>query len=399
MTIFGLPESAYDLQRRVRDFIDSEVVPEEAGVDGHDIAALDAVAARLRAKAGRAGLLFPDIKADWAGSGLAWRVRQLVFEEAGRSPLGAAALHCAPPDAPNIDMLEEIATPEQKARYLAPLAAGDCRSCFAMTEPAPGAGSDPSMLETTARRDGDRWILNGRKWFISGALGARFAMVLAATAEGATFFLVDADNPGWRIVRPIESLESFQMGGLAEIEIVDCVVPEDMRLGETGRGLQYAQLRLEPARLGHCMRMIGRAARVMEIACDYARERESFGNRLADLQSVQAMVADTEIDLELARLVIWQVAARLDAGLPVKQESAIAKVFVSEAVNRIADRAVQLSGARGVDASGIVGQFFQQARPFRIYDGASEVHRAAIGRRVLRRAAAPAAPGGSGRRG
>ena len=275
-------------------------------------------------------------------------------------------------------------SPAQKAKYLVPVARGEIRSCFAMTEPDPGAGSDPGMLRTAAERRGDRWVINGRKWFISGAVGAAFAIVLARTGERATLFLVDADNPGYRVVRNIPSIDGFQIGGHGEIALEECAVADDAILGEVGQGFEYAQIRLEPARLSHCMRFIGRAARAIEIAQDYAVRRKSFGQRLADLQQIQAMVADSHIDLHAARLMTWHCAAKLDAGESVKDESAMTKVFVSEAVYRVADRAAQIMGALGMSEDTPVSLILRELRPFRIYDGASELHRAALARRIFR---------------
>jgi acyl-CoA dehydrogenase len=249
------------------------------------------------------------------------------------------------------------------------------------------------MLRTTARRDGRKWVINGRKWFISGAIGARFAIVIAGTEAGPTMFLVESGNSGWQIRRELRSLDGHQLGGHAEIDIVDCVVDEDCRLGDVGKALSYAQARLEPARLAHCMRMIGRSQRVTDMAMQYVVGRRSFNQALAEYQSVQTLVADSHIDLSAARLMTWHVAAKFDEGQSVKQESAIAKVFVSEAVGRIADRAVQLAGASGTVIDEPIGQFFEEVRPFRIYDGASEVHRAAIGRRILKSTARPDASG------
>jgi acyl-CoA dehydrogenase len=269
--------------------------------------------------------------------------------------------------------------------YLVPLSQGRKRSCFAMTEPAPGAGSDPSMLVTQAERVGDHWVLNGHKWFISGGVGADFAIVLARTPEGATLFIVDADNPGYHVVRNIPSLDVYQIGGHAEIRLIDCRVGDDAVLGAVGKGFAYAQVRLEPARLSHCMRYIGRASRALEIAVEYARSRRSFGAALSELQQVQAMVADSHIDLYASRLMTWHCAAKLDAGESVKDESAMTKVFVSEAVNRVADRSAQIMGALGMSEDTAVSLILRELRPFRIYDGASELHRATLGRRFFKR--------------
>lgn len=382
--VFGLPAEAYRLRDKVRSFIAENVMPHEDESLIRNIPALDAKCAELRVLAKAEGLYAPDIWAEWKGSGISWRLRHIILEEAGRSYLGAGALHCAPPDLPNMDLLELIATPEQREKYLVPLLRAEGRSCFSMTEPPPGTGSDPSMIQTKAVRNGGKWVLNGRKWFSSGAVGARFALVIALAQSGPSLFAVSTDNPGWRQRRSLNSFDGSQLGGHAEVDLVDCIVEDCDLLGREGGALEYAQMRLEPARLGHCMRMVGRAQRVIEIATSYVNERMSFGKNLGDLQLVQAMIADAYLDLHVSRLLTWHVSARMDAGLSVKQESAYAKVFVSEAVNRVADRAVQLTGAHGTLMEGPIAQFFNEVRPFRIYDGASEVHRAAIGRRIIR---------------
>jgi acyl-CoA dehydrogenase len=293
-------------------------------------------------------------------------------------------MNCAAPDQPNMISLLRQGTPRQRRDYLEPLAAGKLRSCFAMTEPAPGAGSDPSMLRTGARRRDGGWVIDGHKWFITGAVGAAFAIVLAQTAEGPTQFIVPTTRPGFRLVRNIRAIDPFAIGGHGEIVLEDCFVPDDAVLGEVGKGFDYAQQRLEPARLSHCMRLMGRARRALELAEAYVNGRRSFGDRLADLQQVQAMVADCHIDLHASRLVTLDCAARMDAGLPVKTESAMAKVFVSEALYRVADRAAQMMGALGMSEDAPVALILRELRPFRIYDGASELHRATLGRRFLK---------------
>ncbi len=372
-----------ELCARVRRFVDEVAIPAESPAIARDVAALDRSVAQLHGRARQAGLFAPQLPGEWGGMGLGWKALARVLEEAGRGFLGPAALHCAAPDQPNMLTLLKLGTPEQKRRFLAPLASGQQRACFAMTEPAPGAGSDPSMLRTHAVRRGAGWVLNGHKQFISGGVAADFALVLARTEGGATLFLVPRDTPGYRVVRDIGMVTGYQIGGHAEILLQDCEVPDDAVLGEAGRGLQHAQLRLEPARLLHCMRYIGRARRALETAQAYVRERSSFGARLADLQQIQAMVADSHIELHASRLMTLECADRLDAGLPVKQHSAMAKVFVSETVNRVADRAVQMMGASGLSEDTPVSMIWQELRPFRIYDGANELHRATLARRFL----------------
>ena len=382
-TVFGHSQALLDMRDRLREFVDREAIPREHAELAHDVEKLDQVARLLREKAKAAGLYAPQLPTSHGGLGLSWKERAVILEEAGRSFLGPLAINCAPPDQPNMINLMLHGTLEQRARYLEPLIRGDIRSCFAMTEPAPGAGSDPSMLKTTARRKPGGWIIDGRKWFISGAVGAAFAIVLAQTDAGATMFIVEAGNPGYRVLRNIASIDGFQIGGHGEIEFAGCEVSDDAVVGEIGKGFAYAQQRLEPARISHCMRFIGRASRAMSIAQTYANTRTSFGSPLADLQQIQAMVADSHIDLHAARLMTWHAAAKMDAGESVKHESAMTKVFVSEAVCRVADRAAQIMGALGMSEDTPVSLILRELRPFRIYDGASELHRATLARRIL----------------
>lgn len=372
------------LRARVRRFVDDECIPREHRDLAHDLDRLDRVAHELRELAKSAGVYAPQLPRDRGGLALSWLDRAVVLEEFGRSFLGPIAANCAAPDQPNMINLMQLGTPAQQERYLGPLAEGRLRSCFAMTEPAPGAGSDPSMLATRAVRRRDGWVLNGRKWFISGAVGSAFAIVLARTDAGPTLFIVDCDRAGYRLVRNIPSIDGFQIGGHGEIALEECMVGDDAVLGEVGQGFVYAQARLEPARISHCMRFIGRAVRAMEVAQAYVNERRSFGARLADLQQVQALVADAHIDVHASRLMTRHVAGLLDAGADVKHVSAMTKVFVSEALCRVADRAAQMMGALGMSEDTPVSMILRELRPFRIYDGASEVHRATLARRILK---------------
>ena len=349
--------------------------------------------AELHAQARAAGLFLPHLGADWGGLGLNWRECAVVFEEAGRSLLGPQALNCAAPDEGNMHLLAHVATLAQQERYLRPLAAGEIRSCFAMTEPAPGAGADPSLLQTRADRCDGGWLLTGRKWLITGAIGAAFAIVMARTGElrgrsGATMFLVDTSNPGFRIVRQVPTTDNATPGGHAEVELADCAVGDDAVLGEVGKGFDYAQVRLGPARLTHCMRWLGAARRAMEFAIAYAAQRPAFGVRLADHQGVQWPLADSAIELHAARLMVWHAAWLLDQGEPAREETSMAKVFVAETVDRVIDRAQQVCGGLGVTDDGPLAMLASESRPFRIYDGPSEVHRMSIARRLFRRATA-----------
>ncbi len=382
-----------ELRGKVRRFVEQHAIPSEDPALAHDVQRLDVVVRRLQGLAREAGIYAPHLPPEHGGLGLDWQARAEILEEAGRSFLGAPALNCAPPDQPNMINLMRHGNAAQQARYLQPLVQGRIRSCFAMTEPAPGAGSDPSMLRTTATRQDGKWVINGHKWFISGAVDAAFAIVLARTDEaagtGATMFIVDTDNPGYRLVRNIAGMDGYQVGGHGEIVFEQCVVDDDAVLGQVGQGFAYAQARLEPARLSHCMRFIGRASRAMEIAQQYAAQRESFGQRLADLQQVQAMVADSHIDLHASRLMVRDCARKMDAGESVKHDSAMTKIFVSEAVWRVADRAVQIMGALGISDDTPVSMIQRELRPFRIYDGASELHRATLARRIFQHGLRP----------
>jgi acyl-CoA dehydrogenase len=382
-----------ELQARLARFIRDEVIPTESDLLAPDDRKWQIVQ-QLRERARQAGLYGPHLAAEWGGLGLDWRAVALLFEEAGTSLLGPLAINASAPDEGNLHLLEQVARPEQRERYLRPLAAGQVRSCFAMTEPAPGAGSDPNMLLTRAERSNGGWLINGRKWYITGADGAAFAIVMARTSDdadprrGATMFLVDAGTPGFEVVRHIPSLDQTFLGGHCEVVFRDCFVPDEAILGEAERGFDYAQVRLAPARLTHCMRWLGIARRSQEIAAGWASQRTSFGRPLGEHQMVQAMLADSAIDLHAARLMIWQAAWRLDSGESGREESSLTKVFVAEAVGRIVDRSLQICGALGVSQDLPLALFYREVRPFRIYDGASEVHRVAIARRVLRRARA-----------
>jgi acyl-CoA dehydrogenase len=306
--------------------------------------------------------------------------------------LGPLALHCAAPDEGNMHLLLRAATPAQRERYLMPLARGETRSCFAMTEPAPGAGADPTMLRTRAERRGSRWIINGHKWFTSGARGAAFAIVAAVTdatvpaKQGVTLFLVDAGTPGFEIVRDVRTMTGSGQGGHCEIRFRDCDVADDQVLGGVGQGFKLMQVRLGPARLTHCMRWLGAAARSQEIAASYAIEREAFGKSLADHQAVQWMLADSALDMHASRLMVLNAAWKLEQGEEARQETSMCKIFVAEAVGRVIDRAIQICGARGVSRDLILERFYRDVRAFRIYDGPSEVHRMVVARQILHEA-------------
>lgn len=382
---FAQPPGVDELVSGVRRFVDEVVIPAEREV-AVDAAPGSELRDRLQAAARAAGVFAPHVPVDLGGLGLSTTEQVPVFEEAGRSLLGPLALNCAAPDEGNMLLLERVASASQKQRYLRPLARGEIRSCFAMTEPSPGAGADPDLLRTTADECSGGWRISGRKWFITGADGAAFAIVMARThGDRATMFLVDADNPRFRVSRHIPSLDTGFVGGHCEVELDGCEVGPEAVLGEVDQGFRYAQVRLGPARLTHCMRWLGVAGRAHEQAVRYAADRPLFGAVLGDLGMAQAMIADNEIDLSASRALVLQAAWALDRGESARHETSVAKTFVAEAVNRVVDRSLQLSGASGVAHDLPLAKFFREVRPFRIYDGPSEVHRMSIARRAMRR--------------
>lgn len=386
MTIsFELPQELAALQARVRSFIADEVIPLESDARQGAHGPHDSLRRELLARARSAGLLSPHVAPEYGGLGLSHVGRAIVFEEAGYSMLGPVALNVFAPDEGNMHLLEAVATPAQKERWLRPLAAGEIRSCFGMTEPPPGAGSDPSMLKTQARRDGDEFVIDGLKWFTTGAEGATLLIVMAdVPGVGATMFLADMASPGITLERNLATLDTCFPGGHGVLRLNGLRVNESAILGELGQGLRYAQLRLSPARLTHCMRWLGAARRAHDVAVDYARQRQAFGRPIGEHEGVGFMLADNEIDLHTARLAIWHGAWVLDQGGLGLHESSRAKVMVSEALWRVVDRCVQVLGGQGVTGETVVARIFADLRAFRIYDGPSEVHRWSLAKRILK---------------
>ncbi|WAG76717.1 acyl-CoA dehydrogenase family protein [Metapseudomonas furukawaii] len=383
---FSLPDDLLALQSRVREFIAREILPMEQDPRQTAHGPRADLRQELVAKARSWGLLTPHASREMGGLGLSHVAKAVLFEEAAYSPLGPTAMNIHAPDEGNIHLMEVVATEAQKDRWLRPLVQGHIRSCFAMTEPAPGAGSDPSMLATTAVRDGDHYVINGHKWLITGAEGASFAIIMARTEDGnATMFLTDTDRPGFRLERMMDSLDTCFTGGHAVLRFENLRVPASDVLGEVGKGFRYAQVRLAPARLTHCMRWLGQARRAHDVACAYAARRESFGRKLGEHQGVGFMLADNEMDLLTTRLAIWHCAWVLDQGERGNTESSMVKVISSEGIWRVIDRSVQVLGGQGVTSEAIVDRIFRDARGFRIYDGPNEVHRMSLAKKILAR--------------
>jgi alkylation response protein AidB-like acyl-CoA dehydrogenase len=391
---FALSDELAELKARTERFVREQILPYEHDARQTAHGPADELRRELVALGRREGLLSPHVGREWGGLGLDHRARAIVFEAAGYSPLGPVALNCFAPDEANMHLLEQVAEARQKEDWLRPLAAGEIRSCFMMTEPAPGAGSDPSMLRTTARRDGGEFVIDGTKWLITGAVGAEVAIIMAKNSSdplgphGATMFLSPMKAPGIHIERVLDTLDTFMAGGHAVVRLDGLRVPESAVLGSVGAGFRYAQVRLAPARLTHCMRWLGAACRAHDIAADYARRRTAFGKPLGEHEGVGFMLADNEMDIHQSRLVIWHAAWVLDRGERGTHESSMAKVICSEAIWRVVDRSMQILGGLGITDDTIVARLFRDVRPFRIYDGPSEVHRWSIARRVLRGGAA-----------
>ena len=390
---FTVSPDLQELLGRVKAYISEDVLPVEGDIaDPEDVLGSWEVVERLRDRARERGIFTPHLPEEYGGLGVGVLGMALISQEVGAAPLAALGMNCMAPDEGNMHTLLLAGTEEQKERWLRPLAEGTIRSCFAMTEPDV-ASSDPTNLESSAVRsaDGGEWILNGRKWCITGANGAAFAIVVAKTGsdEAAghrnySLIIVPTDTPGWTVERDPEWMGSHSPGGHPIIAIDDVRVPYENLLGAEGEGFVIAQKRLAGGRLAHAMRWIGMAQRALDLSTARLLQRSAFGKELARHQMLQAMIADSAMDLYASRLMVLHTAWKLERGLPHRQEVAMTKTFVSEAFGRIADRAVQIHGAAGIALDLPVGRIYQDARAARIYDGASEVHRMTIARELLK---------------
>jgi acyl-CoA dehydrogenase len=377
---FSLSPEIEELRLKVRSFIEQEVLPLEqdpANFAEHENIPEERLKS-VRAKARAAGLWAPQSPKEYGGMALPMVAWAAIYEEAARSLFGPLAINCMAPDDGNMNMLRLVGTKAQKDKWLKPIVEGRVRSAFAMTEPAPGGGSDPTMIRTRAEKRGGKYVITGRKWFTTGAEGASHFILMARTSDdarkGLTAFLYHKDQPGWRIVRRIPILGPEEHGGHCELEFDGLEVPEEnMLLGE-GEGLRLMQVRLGPARLTHCMRWTGFAKRCLEIAQDYVEDREGFGIRLADRESVQIKLGEVAKDIEIGRLLTMRAAWMLDQGGRARKEVSMAKVHVADTLHKAADVAIQLQGARGYSRDTVVEWIYRYARSAKLVDGASEVH-------------------------
>ena len=373
-----------DLEQHTHAFVADVVIPRERDARIGPHGPSEELRRELQASALSRGLLAPQLSPRFGGHGLNLRQTATVLRASGYSLLGPLAMNVMAPDEGNMYMLEKIATPRQLDVYLRPLALGQVRSCFLMTEPDGGAGSDPRMLMTTAKSEGDSWVINGRKWLITGARGADFGILMARTEHGATMFLVDMSDSAIQIERVLDTLDNSLPGGHALVNVKNLYVGPESVLGKPHEGFRYAQVRLAPARLTHCMRWWGAARRAHEHAVEYASRRSAFGKLLIEHEGVGFMLADNLIDLQQSLLLIDHTAWVLDQEKSGLTESSMTKLACSEALSRVVDRSVQVLGGAGTTDEYPVAKIYREIRGFRIYDGASEVHRWALARGVQR---------------
>ena len=388
MIDFSIPPELEAIRERTTVFMEEFVYPNEKNMVEDEGLPVE-LEKDLQRRVKELGLWAPHLPREWGGMGVGFIGQALMNEIVGRAVFAPRLFGNAAPDAGNAELLLIAATDEQKDKYLRPLASGEVRSCFAMTEPEV-AGSDPTGLQTTAVRDGDEWVINGHKWFISGAIGSAFAIAMTVTDTGAashsraSMILVPTDTPGFNIIRSVPVMGSGGVGGHCEIRFEDCRVPVGNLLGEVGDGFKLAQARLGPGRIQHCMRWIGAAQRSFEMMCGYALKRQSFGEPLAKKQTVQNWIADSAAEINAARLMTLNAAWKLDRGDDARIEISLIKFFGARVLHDVIDRAIQVHGALGYSKDTPLEMFYRDARAARIYDGPDEVHRQVVAQRILK---------------
>jgi acyl-CoA dehydrogenase len=385
---FTISRRVETIRARIAEFVEDRLLPLEQTADAYDAHGNIAPAPleRLRKEARERGLWCLQLAEASGGGGLSKTGMAVCYEAMNRSIFGPVVFNSAAPDDGNMMVLEKVATPAQKDRWLAPIIAGKVRSSIAMTEPAPGGGSDPSMMQTRAEKRGDRYVITGRKWFITGAQDAAHFILLARTSDdtrkGLTAFLYDRNQPGWSIVRRIGIMGPEEHGGHCELAFDGLEIPVENVLGNEGDGLKVTQIRLGPARLTHCMRWLGLSKRCLEVARAYAAERTGFGVRLADRESIQMMLGDIAMQIEIGRLLVMKAAWALDGGSYARSEISMAKIHVANLVHKAADVAIQINGARGYSTDTVLEWIYRYARQARIVDGADEVHKMVLSRNL-----------------
>lgn len=387
---FQLSPEIEELRHRIQAFVAEHVLPAERDPanydDGENIA--ETLLETLRREARAQGLWALQTPRELGGLGLNHVGMAACYEAMNRSIFGPVVFNCAAPDDGNMMLLARVGSAAQKARWLRPIVEGQVRSAFVMTEPHPGSGSDPSgMMRTTAQRRGDRWVVRGHKWFITGAAVAEHFILVARTSshprKGLTAFLFHRDDPGWELVRRIPIMGPEEHGGHCELRFDGLEIADENRLMDVGDGLKVTQIRLASARLTHCMRWLGLCKRSLEIAAEYVREREAFGARLADRESVQFMLGEAAMDIQIGRLLTMHAAWKLDQGQRARKEVSMAKVKVADTLQKSVDTAIQLCGARGYSKDTVLEWIYRYARQARLVDGASEVHKMVLSRNLI----------------
>jgi len=387
---FSLSSELEALRQKTRAFVKEHCIPLESpreSFDEHENIPLDKLEI-LRGKAKAAGLWAPQMPKELGGMGLKMAEQAVIYEEANFSIFGPAALNCSAPDDGNMRLLSMVGTEEQTKTWLQPIIDGKVRSAFVMTEPHPGSGSDPAgMMRTKAVKKGDKWVVHGHKWFITGAGASDHFILIARTSDdprnGLSAFLFHKDQPGWEIVRKVPIMGPEEHGGHCELRFDGLEIAEENVLMKIGDGLRATQIRLGPARLTHCMRWLGMAERAMSIAADYAKERESFGTTLAEHEGVQWMLGEAAMEIHTGRLLTMYAAWKLDQGDRARKELSMAKVQVSELLNSVVNTCIQICGARGYSQDTLLEWMYRYARQAKLVDGASEVHKMVMARFFL----------------
>ena len=382
------------VRARYRAFLEEHILPAESALNREDDAAV-ALIGELQEQARTAGLWAPHMPTEAGGTGAGFLYYACMNEEIGRSHWAQLVFGCEAPDAGNAEILHLFGTPAQRSAFLDPLVAGRARSFFSMTEPDV-AGSDPTLLRTRAVVDGDEWVIDGLKWFSTGAQGSTFGIVFAITDPDAdtykrgTMILVPTDTPGLEVVRPISVMGHHGRGWNTHCEVryTGVRVPVANTLGERGTAFKIAQKRLGPGRIHHVMRWLGQMQRAFDLMCSYALEREAFGGPLSDKQTVQNWIADSAAGIQACRLLTMDTARKIDGGSEARVEVSLLKYYAAGVLNEVIDRAIQTHGARGLTDETPLAQMAMHARGGRIYDGPDEVHRMVVARRILKSYAA-----------
>ncbi len=385
---FTVSPKVEEMCRNIKAFVDDHIIPLEsdpANFDAHENIAPEPLE-RLKNMAKQQGIWSLSLPKDWGGQGYTMAEIAPCYEEMNRAIFGPVCFNASAPDDGNMRVLSQVAREDQKEKWLRPIAEGKIRSSFIMTEPHPGSGSDPTMMRTRAEKKGNKWIVNGHKWYITGAEVAEHFILMARTSDdprrGLTAFLFHRDSPGWRIERRIEIMGPEEHGGHCELFFENMEIPDEDRLMEVGDGLKLTQIRLGPARLTHCMRWLGLCKRSLEIATEYVNRREGFGMKLADRESVQFQLGEAAMDIHISRMLVMHAAWKLDQGDFARKEVSMAKIHAADTLHKAVDTAIQLNGARGYSKDTVLEWIYRYARQARLVDGASEVHKMVLARNL-----------------